>query len=455
MGSESDIAVQSDGVLQPETQARLLESIEAGRLVIICGAGLSMAPPSSLPSAKAVAEKCFDEYKVSIDPDCNPELRGDLERLAEHFSSRKTLKTIFIERLVPWQDFVRPPNKGHTAIADFLIAKVVVGAISGNFDGLIERRAEDFGADLYASLDGDEATLRSNVHSPLLKFHGCYKRDRPNTIWTKSQFTEDPVIAERIRKSKLWMATNLREKDLLFVGFWSDWAYFNGIIGEALTGVEPSSITVIDPTPTEALREKAPELWALANKTGVHFTHITRSGADVLDELRKEFSKSYIRKILSSGKAAFESEPGNVCEPAWLDAPNFDTDELYALRRDAEGIPSTNPARRKIPENCEVLGYFHLLVKKAGAIAVPGGYTLNGKTLRIINGSGKLLSTIQDEFSKEPPAAANAEIVACVGATDFGLPDNVVRSGRNGDIIRPALPGTWVDVQSARRLLQI
>jgi hypothetical protein len=185
-----------------------------------------MAPPSSLPSAKAVAQGAFDEYVVAIDPAADRTLRDDLEELAQHFVNLGTLKTVFIERLVPWKEFVRPPNPGHSAIADFLITRATASALSANYDCLVERQAWDYGADFVSLLDGDEATVRSVVHSPLLKFHGCSIRDRRETVWSKSQLG-DPVIAGRIAKSRTWMAANLREKDLLVVGFWSDWAYLN------------------------------------------------------------------------------------------------------------------------------------------------------------------------------------------------------------------------------------
>jgi hypothetical protein len=35
------------------------------------------------------------------------------------------------------------------------------------------------------------------------------------------------------------MDANLREKDLLIVGFWSDWQYLNSIIGSAIENVAP------------------------------------------------------------------------------------------------------------------------------------------------------------------------------------------------------------------------
>jgi hypothetical protein len=124
----------------PETRTRLLAFMNAGRLLVVCGAGLSMAAPSSLPSARTVAERCFDKYRVESDPDCDVSLRGDLEALAEHFAGLNTLESIFIERLVPWPAFVRPSNAGHAAVADFLITRAAVAGISSNYDTLIERR---------------------------------------------------------------------------------------------------------------------------------------------------------------------------------------------------------------------------------------------------------------------------------------------------------------------------
>jgi hypothetical protein len=56
-------------------KASLLASMDAGRLVVVCGAGLAMAPPSNFPSARRVAEMGFDKYVPDADPHCNPELR--------------------------------------------------------------------------------------------------------------------------------------------------------------------------------------------------------------------------------------------------------------------------------------------------------------------------------------------------------------------------------------------
>jgi len=306
--------------------------MDAGRLVVICGAGLSMAPPSNLPSARRVAEMCFDAYKVRVDPNINPALRQNLEALAEHFASLNTLKAQFIENLVPWSEFERQPNPGHAAIADLLITKAVVAGLSSNYDKLIERPAWDYGADFRGSLDGDEATVCSHAQAPLLKFHGCSYRDRGSTVWAPSQL-HDPIIAGRIQRSKVWTAANLRQKDLLVVGFWSDWDYLYQIVGSALQGLDPLSVTVIDLSGVADLEQKAPDLWALAHQTQVTFTHVQESGADALDELRRAFSQNYLRQVLAAGRAAFEAATAAACDPAWLDVTGLDSESLYDWRR--------------------------------------------------------------------------------------------------------------------------
>ena len=248
-----------------------------------------MAAPSRLPSAKSVAERCFDKYQLESDPDCDAALRKDLEALAEHFVTLNTLQSVFIESLVPRSDFTRPSNSGHAAVADFLITRAAVAGISSNYDTLIERSAWEYGSDFQSSLDGDEAIACEARQGPLLK--RSY-RDRRSTVWAPSQLA-DRTIRERIEKSKTWMAASLRQKDLLIVGFWSDWEYLNRIIGIALEGVEPLSVTVIDPLPTEELQGKAPDLWHIAHGQNVIFEHVKESGSEALDRRRGAFRQVF------------------------------------------------------------------------------------------------------------------------------------------------------------------
>src|SRR2546429_9695500 len=106
-------------IFDPADLTRLLGSIEAGQLIFLCGAGLSIPPPSNLMSAARVARTCYDKWRPT--ESLPAALREDIDRLAGHFHAQGTLKTVFISTLVPWDDLVGQPNEGHAAVADFLI----------------------------------------------------------------------------------------------------------------------------------------------------------------------------------------------------------------------------------------------------------------------------------------------------------------------------------------------
>ncbi|YCI06587.1 hypothetical protein M1D34_26340 (plasmid) [Ensifer sp. D2-11] len=157
------------------------------------------------------------------------------------------------------------------------------------------------------------------------------------------------------------------------------------MIGEALIDVQPLSVTVIDLSPTNALEQKAPQLWQIAQAQNVTFEHVQESGAAALDELRRAFSSNYLRQVLNAGRAAFEQATGVQCDPAWLEIGDFDSEVLYGLRRDAEGVSSAEPATLLRPANPEALGFFHLLLRQAGAVQSADGYDFNGRSIRVVN----------------------------------------------------------------------
>lgn len=129
------------------------------------------------------------------------------------------------------------------------------------------------------------------------------------------------------------------------------------MLGTALVDVQPLSVTVVDLSPTDALKDKAPDLWNIAHAENVVFEHVQESGADVLDDLRRAYSTSYLRQVLAAGKDAIEEATGAPCNPDWLIMEEFDSETLYAWRRDAEGVSSAEPATRIRPGNGETLGF--------------------------------------------------------------------------------------------------
>ena len=149
------------------TRTRLLGSIEANRLVLLCGAGLSIPQPSRLMSAVQVSHECYDKYQpISALP---PAMRDDIDQLAGHFYSTGEFESVFIGTLVPWNDLAGESNPGHAAVADLLISGAVVAALSANFDLLIEQWAYRKRVAMRGALDGQEAQTFGANESPLVK----------------------------------------------------------------------------------------------------------------------------------------------------------------------------------------------------------------------------------------------------------------------------------------------
>src|SRR5262249_41879104 len=141
-----------------------------------------------------------------------------------------------------------------------------------------------------------EAVEFSARINPLLKFHGCFQRGPENTLWTQAQLNE-PAIHDRVESCSQWMTINLPGKDLLIVGFWSEWGYLNDILANAMLVQAASSVTVIDRGPSTQLQAKAPILWDKLTAAGGPFTHVQASSDDALNELRTEFSRVWARKF--------------------------------------------------------------------------------------------------------------------------------------------------------------
>jgi len=441
-------------IFDEPTRIRLLGSIEAGRMVVLCGAGLSIPSPSNLMSAVRVAQTCYDRWRPT--QALPSALRDDIDRLAGHFYDQGMFKTVFIGALVPWDDLVGEPNTGHAAVADLLICRAVQAALSANFDPLIEQWSERRKVQMHGALDGTEAVQFAARSNPLLKFHGCLHRRRDETLWTQAQLAE-PETQQRIQNCSAWMSVNLPGKDLLIIGFWTDWGYLNNALANAIAVQNFGSVIVVDPATPAQLEARAPILWnKLAGAAGVPFVHIQASGADALEELRTEFSKVWARKFFELGAPFIEAE-GGTFDLAAVDPSNWTCDELYNLRRDAESIPYDRAAERKAPApEAASAAFMHLLLNKAGAARVGSFYEYDGKSIRIIHGSGQGLETVRQRYN-EPPVISPADIVICAGSQSLGTPGAIISAGRGASIVRPARGGSsrWLTVEQARAELAI
>jgi hypothetical protein len=405
-------------------------------------------------SAVRVARSCYDKYAPT--EVLAAALRDNPDALAGHFFTSGQFTSVFIGNLVPWNDLTGSPNAGHAAVSDFLITRAINGALSANFDTLIENWAAEHKIVLRGALDGQEAVAFAQTTSPLLKFHGCLVRDQTQTLWTQQQL-QDPVIQQRIQSCSAWMTLNLPGKDLLVVGFWTDWGYLNGVLADALAGPAAVSVTVVDPLGQAELQQRAPVLWATLTGLSGQFQHIQASGNDVLTELRIGFSKVWLRKFFQLGRPLIEAGGANCSPDALEPAADLAAGDLYNLRRDSEGVPYDRAAQSKEPlHDAAQAAYMHLLLLGANATRKGPWYEHDGRTVRVVQGAGEGLSVVQERY-KEAPTLEQADVVVCAGAIDLGVPGRVVASGQGSSLVRPARGGDaqWFTLDQARAELQI
>jgi hypothetical protein len=402
-------------------------------------------------SAVGVARHCYDKYSaVELLP---ANMREDIDALAGHFF-HQGMFGYFIERLVPWGSLAGEPNAGHAAVADFLLTGASYASLTANFDMMVEQWCYRRKVPLRGALDGVQANAYSADTRPLVKFHGCMTLDRENTLWTKPQINIDPAV-ERIASCRAWMQQHLPQKDLLIVGFWTDWGYLNEVLTELLNGQDPATVTVIDFSQTDALEEKAPELWAiLSGLPG--FTHIQMSSDEALAELRTEFSKVWVRRLLQKGRPLYEDWVG-ACADHHLACPDLGPDELYDIRRDAEGASYMNAARSREPaDEAGQVAFARMVLHDAGAEINGPWFRHQDRSIRVVNGRGRALSMVQQDYD-EPPSASAADIVICANAFNGGLPGNLVRGSGDRRITRQSRGGAsqWMTFDEAQQALGI
>ena len=436
-----------------DLQQQLLTSIQEQRLLLFCGAGLSRSAPSPVPGAVDLALECSAKYSLTALPKRLPAGGDkDLEILCDFFLANNE-KEFFIDKLVDWGPFRKCPNKGHVAAADLLTCGALRSAVTTNFDELIELGAKGLGEDDFQAALNLESANRDLPHRPLLKIHGCV-RDRYHTLWCKRQLdaslnpmpATEKEIQSRLASCKSWLAANVVGRDIVFVGFWSDWAYLTPILAETLTGLRPSRVVLVDPADAAYLSTKAPELWKWAHGTDFH--HECATGADFLDDLRLVFAENLMTRILNEGRASFLAlNPGGVApDPSFL---GFTNDDLFALRRDAFGVPAESVPRMFRPErSMEGVGRVHLRLRNAGASPDGRYYKLkNGEKVRVVNGNTDLLCLVKAKFLNEPPLAPGLteDYVICVGALDDGgTAASVARPSTPASIVRSGITAEWI-----------
>lgn len=414
--------------------------------MLLCGAGLSMASPSNLPSAWRVAQNCGETYYRLTGSRLPANLTDDIEQLAEHFFARNEFQNVLLKQLIDWSVFIRrSPNRGHHAIADLLGTKQLALALSMNMDTLIETAASQLGEpDFLPVVFEADIHRASHPHNTLLKLHGCANKYRWDTIWCKSQIARDPVRT-RLAQLLRWMQGHLPNRDLLIVGYWTDWAYLNEMLDSAIVSTEPRSVILVDPSDGAALQKKSPILWDWAQRSTT-FRHVQASGDAFLDELRAIVSRRLIQSMWDKARPNCIAVLGWDVPPGPLEpCETLSTDDLYRLRHDVTGVPMNAVVRHGCVNDSHILiGVLQMALSAQGATCSSNIFEWNGSRLRIVHTPNQPLSAVKGRFSAEPPDPHPADRTICVGAIDDGgAPAHIVRSGTPHGIVRSSPTDNW------------
>lgn len=416
-----------------------LDGILNNRLVLIAGAGLSMAPPSNLPSAATIAGDAKAEYDARYGG-LRPALPPGIEDQAEFFFARHELG-VYLKEFVDPDVFAGEPNAGHIAAADFLLSHGLQAIVTTNVDILIETAGQSLMGHVFAGIDGVQVAAPPGGGAPMLKIHGCWLQERDNTVWAPSQLGASPV-KERIERSATWLETALLDKDLLIVGYSTDWDYLNQVIEKTLGAVSPASVLVVDPSATATFIAKAPHLSDLAGRATKGAFHLQMSGSEFLDRLRLQFSKVFIHRAIAKGVAPFAALTGHPPADASKAAPDLDNEALWRMRRDLLGCRPNRPARQAAPHDEPAVGLTLLQIREAGGTPEGPLWNVGGRLIRVIRAAGTFLHTLESQYRWDMPPVAAPDVVVAVGAEDVHLPADLVRRA-DGSISRGAGPA-WM-----------
>jgi hypothetical protein len=194
---------------------KALDAIFADRLALLCGAGLSMAAPSSVPSAAALAWKAKQKYDATHGAARAP-LADSIDDQAEFFFQRGELADVYLKTYIDHDAFAGVPNDGHFAAADLLLTGGIGTAVSTNVDSLIEAAGNLLFGHVGAGVSRDKVAALPANRSPLLKIHGCWS-DPAGTVWAAGQVAAEPIHT-RLAEDAAWLTQRLLDRDLVTLG---------------------------------------------------------------------------------------------------------------------------------------------------------------------------------------------------------------------------------------------
>ncbi len=191
----------------PPTPPALLATLNRGGLVPFVGAGISMARPTSLPSADSLAHALVEDgYGQEGD---------DLEQLAEWCWEQGD--PLMFARALPSADWrARQPNDCHLVLAELAAERLVTEILTTNWDTMLEVALNRSGVP-HQCVEKPNALAAAggSIAARVIKLHGCI--DSPETIRARrSDVDSEEWVADWAESV---FAVNLRSKSVLFAGY--------------------------------------------------------------------------------------------------------------------------------------------------------------------------------------------------------------------------------------------
>ena len=410
-----------------------------------------MAEPSSIPSAAQLAATAKQKYDARFGPERDP-LPESIDDQAQFFLAREELYTVYLRTYVDSHAFSSKPNLGHYAISDLLLVRGISTAVSTNVDMLIELSGNMLHGQVAAAVTRDEVARVHPEKSPLLKVHGCWSRPE-TTIWAPGQ-TREEHFGGRLNECSQWLGVRLLDRDVLIVGYSTDWNYLNQVLDSAIGTVNPTRVIVVDPCESAEFAEKAPMLYELGQRASTEFCHVRCSGDHFLNNLRVNFSRMFVRGVLRAGRGAYVDVVGAAPEDHWLEPTSDKAHELWETRRDLEGCQPNEPSTMKDPPNEPLLGLTMLQLRARGAIPMGNLWQLDDRTIRIVRAPNRLLHDVEALYSRETAPSVSPDFVIAVGAEGVSLPTSVARGSPNDSIVRGSSP-SWLSRERAVEELEL
>jgi hypothetical protein len=274
----------------------------------------------------------------------------------------------------------------------------------------------------------------------------------------QEQLDKEPV-RQRLSELQTWIGARLQGRDVVFLGFWSDWAYLNAVFESSVTSLENALVVIVNPSSDANLEAKAKGLWDWSARPGITRRIVRESASVFLAELRKLMWINFENRLLRQSETTFVQLGGSAQDGAYEIAPDaLNTDEAYRLRLDACGIPYRKAARQKRPDvHMNKLGVVHLGLLAKGAQLEGNHFVLNELRIRVLNGQGQLLGAVKGAYADEPAQFPRVDLMICVGAMDDGnMPQSVVRGdSAAGTTVRATAGAKWQNEEDVSDLWRI